>query len=63
MCYACKRCNRCGKFDKDNVLYVEPARPRCFDCGGELDIVSGKCTSCGKQVIAPLPPKRERHDR
>ena len=54
MCYACKRCNKCGKFTKGNAMYIEPPKPQCLDCGGELDLETGKCTKCGKQVIHPI---------
>ncbi len=54
MCYPCTNCNRCGKLNKDSVLYIAPPVPLCLDCGGELDPETGKCTQCGKQVMTPV---------
>lgn len=54
MCYPCTMCNGCGKLNPGSPLYMPPVSITCLDCGGEVDIASGKCVECGAQVMAPL---------
>lgn len=55
MCYPCTSCGRCGKFDPDSPLYTPPPTVPCLKCGGQADPETGKCTTCGEQVVLVYP--------
>lgn len=57
MCYGCDKCNKCGKFNEDSLLYIAPPKITCFFCGYEgVDPESGICPECG-MLAAPAPGK------
>lgn len=59
MCYPCTSCGRCGKFDPDSPLYTPPPTVPCLKCGGEADPETGRCTTCGEQVILVYTPTED----
>ena len=54
-CFPCKgpACHACGKFDRINKAAARDNDNRCSGCGGQVDLESGRCMSCGLLSIAP----------
>jgi DNA-directed RNA polymerase subunit RPC12/RpoP len=53
-CFPCRgpACNACGKYDRINAAVARDNDLRCSDCGGRVDLDTGRCRNCGKIVIA-----------
>lgn len=54
MCYPCISCGKCGRFDEDSPLFTLPPSIPCFECGGDVDPLTGVCSSCGSKAFEPI---------
>ncbi len=63
-CFPCRgpACNSCGKFDRINAAVVrgnDLSCPRCHEKRVDLD--TGRCLSCGFQVVKPPGASQQEH--